>query len=206
MSSQWLSADPQTAPDWSSISKHVLNSYVEANNAVLAAMGLEPSAETEQPTPEDAVAFDDETWTMERSVEARTDLSVGDYVRFTKPIEEADVSAFATASGDANRLHLEEAFAAETQFGGRIVHGTLVAGAISAALARLPGLTVYLSQDLEFHAPVEIGETVTAECEIVERLGEDRYRLRTTVMTDEDQTVVDGEAVVLIRPEPTDAD
>ncbi len=212
MSTHWPDADTNTGPRWSSVSKHVLNSYLEANNAVLAAMGLgsatktDGSNSTDDSSPDREVAFDDESWRMERSVDDRTALEVGDYVRFTKPIEEADVSAFATASGDANRLHLEEEFAAETQFGGRIVHGTLVAGAISAALARLPGLTVYLSQDLTFHAPVEIGEEVTAECEIVERLGDDRYRLRTTVQTEDSQTVVDGEAVVMIRPEPDGSD
>ncbi|ELY72821.1 MaoC/PaaZ C-terminal domain-containing protein, partial [Natronobacterium gregoryi] len=128
---------------WSSISKHVLNSYVEANNALLATMGVSPStstgseperkAETASEPPVTELSFGDETWLMERSTDEDDDLGVGDYVRFTKPIADADVSAFATASGDTNRLHLEEAFADGTQFDGRIAHGTLVAGTISAA-------------------------------------------------------------------------
>ena len=195
-----------TTANWSTVSKHVVNSYVEANNALLAAMGISPSGDdaradeetTDPPVAE--LAFGDEAWVMERSTDEYDDLGVGDYVRFSKPIRETDVSAFAHVSGDTNRLHLEEEFAADTQFGGRIAHGTLVAGTISAALARFPGLTVYLSQDLEFHAPVEIGDVVTAECEIVERLGDDRFRLRTTVYTDEEQTVIEGEAVVMIKP------
>ncbi|MDQ2052026.1 MaoC family dehydratase [Natronolimnohabitans sp. A-GB9] len=200
---------------WSSVSKHVVNSYLEANNAFLAAMGLSPDSEggrlavggpdtAEAPVTE--VAFGDETWVMKRSTDDYEDLGVGDYVRFTKPIQETDVSAFAQISGDTNRLHLGEEFAEQTRFGGRIAHGTLVAGTISAALARFPGLTIYLSQDLEFQAPVEIGQTVTATCEIVEVLGETQYRLHTAVETPDETTVIDGEAVVVIDEQPTEDD
>jgi len=63
-------------------------------------------------------------------------------------------------------------------------------------------VTVYLSQDLEFVGPVRIGETVTAECEIVEDLGGDRYRLHTAVVNEDDETVIDGEAVVIINELP----
>lgn len=198
---------------WSSVSKHVVNSYVEANNALLAAMGLASSNDDTEPltaehrpetveAPVTELAFGDEAWLMERSTDTYDDLDVGDYVRFTKPIDDTDVSAFAQVSGDTNHLHLTDEFAERTQFGGRIAHGTLVAGTISAALARFPGLTVYLSQDLEFHAPVEIGETVTATCEIVEMLGDTRYRIHTTVETEDEQTVIDGEAVVIIDELP----
>ncbi|QFU83022.1 MaoC family dehydratase [Natronorubrum aibiense] len=199
---------------WSSVSKHVVNSYLEANNALLAAMGLSPSSDrhtgtlTARHSPETAeapiteLAFGDESWLMERSVDDYDDLDVGEYVRFTKTIDDTDVSAFAHISGDTNQLHLVESFAEQTQFGGRIAHGTLVAGTISAALARFPGLTIYLSQDLEFRAPVEVGTAVTATCEIVEELGETRYRLHTSVETDEAVTVIDGEAIVVIKSPP----
>jgi acyl dehydratase len=204
-----VSSTPPTA-QWSSISKHVFNSYLQANNAVLAAMGLggtEPQparseADTTASTPATEVAFGDETWVMERSTDDYDSLEVGDYVRFRKPISETDVTAFARVSGDTNRLHLEPDFAEDTLFEGQIVHGTLVAGTISAALARLPGVTVYLSQDLEFTGPVRIGETVTAECEIVESLGDDRYRLHTTVSAEDGDPVIDGEAVVIINEPP----
>ena len=204
------SVDPAPATaNWTSVSKHVFNSYLEANNALLAAMGLSSAAEsssqsetatdtaTTASVPE--VAFGDETWVVERSTDEYESLGVGDYVRFSKPIADADVTAFAQVSGDTNRLHLEPEFAEETQFGGRIAHGTLVAGTISAALARLPGVTIYLSQDLEFAGPVRVGETVTAECEIVEDLGGDRYRLHTQVFGEDDDPVIDGEAVVIIN-------
>ncbi|TYL37781.1 acyl dehydratase [Natronococcus pandeyae] len=211
MSSKPTPTDPtDSVPSterWANISQHVVNSYVEANNAFLAAMGLsdaQSSSEecsTTEPPAVDEVAYGDVEWSMERSADTLEELGVGDSVQFTKPVDEIDVSAFAQVSGDTNRLHLEESFAEETQFGGSIAHGTLVAGTISAALARFPGLTVYLSQDLEFQAPVEIGATVTADCEIVENLGGNRYRIRTTVRSDE-ETVIDGEAVVLIDEAP----
>jgi acyl dehydratase len=206
------SVDSATATEqWANISRHVFNSYVEANNAFLAAMRLtrpseasatQPDVDTTTSTPAVEVAFGDENWVMERSTDDFDTLGVGDYVRFRKPIADADVTAFGQISGDTNRLHLEPEFAEATQFGGRIAHGTLVAGTISAALARLPGVTVYLSQDLEFVGPVRIGETVTAECEIVEDLGGDRYRLHTAVVNEDDETVIDGEAVVIINELP----
>jgi acyl dehydratase len=199
-------ADPMAIGEqWTDASRHAVNSYVEANNALLAAMGINRESgsvecdRTDAPVVE--LAYGDAGWAMERSTDEYDDLGVGDYVRFSKPLVDADVNAFAQASGDTNRLHLEDAFAEGTRFKGRIVHGTLVAGTISAALARLPGLTIYLSQDLEFNAPVRIGETVTAECEIVEDLGEHRYRLTTVVYDEEESAVIDGEAVVLIDAE-----
>ncbi|ELY89687.1 MaoC family dehydratase [Natrinema altunense] len=213
MSSQCPDTDSATATpaaeQWSNISKHVVNSYLEANNALLAAMGFSSAgtdasaaAETTMPSPTAEVSFGDETWVMERSTDDYDSLGVGDYVRFSKPIADTDVTAFAQVSGDTNRLHLESDFAEDTQFSGRIAHGTLVAGTISAALARLPGVTVYLSQTLEFTGPVRIGGRVTAECEIVEALGGDRYRLHTRVVDEADETVIDGEAVVIINELP----
>ncbi|MFB6160995.1 MAG: MaoC family dehydratase [Haloferacaceae archaeon] len=148
------------------------------------------------------VAFSRGDWTTERTVDDRTDLGVGDAVRFSKPVTDDDVTAFANASGDTNRLHLDEEFAERTRFGGRIVHGTLVAGLVSAALARLPGLTIYLSQDLEFLKPVEVGERLTAVVEVVEDIGDGRYRLDTSVGNEDGEPVIDGEAVVIVDDAP----
>lgn len=134
--------------------------------------------------------------------DADEQLEVGDVVRFAKEISTSDIEAFANATGDTNRLHLEEEFASRTRFGGRIAHGFLTAGVISAALARLPGLTVYLSQDLRFLGPVQPGETITAICEVVEDLGKGKYELTTTVYDEDDEVVVDGEAVVLMQELP----
>lgn len=134
-------------------------------------------------------------WDVE--VETGPELSVGDAVRFTKTISEADVDRFALASGDTNPLHLDESWAAESRFGSRIVHGMLAGSLVSAAVARLPGCIVYLSQDLEFRAPVRLDDRITGVVEVVESLGDDRYRVQTTVEKGE-ETVIVGEAVVLV--------
>ena len=141
-------------------------------------------------------AYENEDWEYDYyGDEGRID--VGDELSFSKTLTEEDIRAFAEASGDTNRLHLDGGFAARTRFGERIAHGTLVAGTISAALARLPGLTIYLSQELSFLGPVSVGDRVTAECAVVERLAENRFRLTTTVRDGDGEVVVDGEAVVI---------
>jgi len=148
------------------------------------------------------VPFDTAQGDFDLQVSTAGELGVGDRSTFTKALTEEDVRKFADASGDTNALHLNEAFANKTRFGRRIVHGTLVAGTISAALAALPGLTIYLSENLEFKRPVDIGDTVTASCEIVEELEDDRYRLTTRVEDGDGKIVIHGTATVLIDPLP----
>ncbi|MFC6718249.1 MaoC family dehydratase [Natrialbaceae archaeon GCM10025810] len=197
---------------WSQASERVVSNVIEANRATASALGFDPStlstpSNRSEPTldgphPEiPTIADHTPGWDHDRTVDEPSSIDVGDVVTFSKTITETDVREFASASGDTNRLHLDESFADETRFGERIVHGTLVAGLISAALARMPGLTVYLSQDLEFVGPVAIGDRLTASVEVAEDLGGDRYRLETVVETDED-VVIGGEAVVLIDPVP----
>ena len=176
---------------WSRASVRALEGAVAVNRTALSAFSSNGDRTDDRIEP----AVDLPEWEIESDVS--DELSVGDTLRFTKMISEADVDRFATASGDTNPLHLDEEVADESRFEGRIVHGVLAAGLISAALARLPGHVVYLSQDLEFRAPVRLGDRVTAEIEIAEALGDGRYRLRTTVSKDE-ELVIDGEAVVLV--------
>ncbi|MCT9096999.1 CBS domain-containing protein [Haloarchaeobius sp. HME9146] len=144
----------------------------------------------------------EEDWST--SYEDRDDqgLSVGDVVRFSQILTETEVEEFAALSGDTNPLHLDDEYAAGTRFGGRIVHGALASSVISAALARLPGLVIYLSQNLTFRGPVELGDRVTAVCEVIDRVGEDRYRLRTDVFDTDEELVITGEAVVLVDDAP----
>jgi acyl dehydratase len=189
---------------WTQTSSHVFDSVVAANRAAFAAFGVQPTDEVGS-TPEtaDRIEADEDLpeWHVELSETDRGRLGVGDRVEFTKTISDDDIEAFAAASGDTNPLHLDDEFGSKTRFKGRIAHGTLVGGLISAALARLPGLTIYLSQDLEFHNPVRVGQRLTAVCEIVEDLGDDQYRLTTRVQ-DGDTVIIDGEAVVLVDELP----
>jgi acyl dehydratase len=195
----------------------MVESMVAANRATMAAFGVAPEEGTDpeetvadpetdegsDPAPGEELepAEDLPTWETDVTAETPADLEVGDRFSFTKTLTDEDVTQFAAASGDTNPLHLDDEYAERTRFGGRIAHGTLVGGLISAALARMPGLVVYLSQDLEFRNPVRIGDRVTADCEIVEELGNSQYRLET-VVRDGDATIIDGEAVVLIDNVP----
>jgi len=190
---------------WAQTSSHMFNSVVAANRAAFAAFGVRPGEEATGVETVERIEADEDLpeWHVELTATDRTRLGVGDRVEFTKTIAEEDIAAFAAATGDTNPLHLDDDFAAKTRFKGRIAHGTLVGGLISAALARLPGLTIYLSQDLEFHNPVRVGDRLTAVCEIVEDLGDAQYRLTTRVL-DGDDVVIDGEAVVLVDELPDD--
>lgn len=127
------------------------------------------------------------------------DLQPGMSASFAKTITEADIVMFAGVSGDNNAVHLDEEFAQTTPFKGRIAHGMLSAGVISAAIAgRLPGPgTIYLSQNLRFKAPVRPGDTVRATITVKEVLAEKRRVVLDTVCTVAGKTVIDGEAVVM---------
>lgn len=131
------------------------------------------------------------------------DLTVGMEARFGKTITDADLVMFAGISGDTNPVHLNEDFAQPTMFKGRIAHGMLSAGLISAVLGtRLPGPgSIYMSQELKFRAPVRIGDTVTATAKVVELLPKRRVRLETVCHVD-DRVVIDGEAVMMVPGRP----
>ena len=127
------------------------------------------------------------------------ELKVGDTAEFTKTVSEADIYLYAGVTGDVNPAHIDEVHASSTFFKTRIAHGMLLGGFISTVLGnRLPGHgTIYMKQELEFLAPVRIGDTVTARAEVVEVIKEEnRVKLRTTCVNQEGKMVVDGEALV----------
>jgi len=129
------------------------------------------------------------------------ELEVGQTASTRRTVTEADVVLFAGVTGDLNPAHLDQVYAEQSQFGERIAHGMLGAGFISAVLGmKLPGPgTIYLEQSLRFTRPVRIGDTVTASVEILELLREKRrIRLRTTCANQNGETVLKGEALVML--------
>jgi 3-hydroxybutyryl-CoA dehydratase len=128
------------------------------------------------------------------------DIAVGQTASFGKTVTEADILAYAAASGDTNPVHLNEEFAKTSKFKTRIAHGMLSAGFISTVIGtKLPGPgCLYVSQTLNFLAPVKIGDTVIAKAEVLEKIPEKRrLRLKTTCYCG-DAAVIEGEAWVLI--------
>lgn len=126
-------------------------------------------------------------------------LKIGDKAQFTKTISESDIYLYAGVTGDFNPAHINAIYAEKTPFKTRIAHGMLMGGFISAVMAnQLPGPgTIYISQSLNFLAPVRIGDTITAEVEIVEILAKKkRARIKTTCSNQDGKVVVDGEALV----------
>jgi acyl dehydratase len=127
-------------------------------------------------------------------------IEVGDTARYSRTVTAAMVDAFAEVSGDVNPVHVDEVFASTTRFGERIAHGMLAASLISTVVGtRLPGVNaIYLSQELRFVAPTRLGDTLTAEAEVLSKR-EDKpiLTLRTTVTRADGTVVVEGEAVVM---------
>lgn len=130
------------------------------------------------------------------------ELEVGQVAEFTKTVTETDVVMYAGITGDFNPMHVDQTYAQGTPFGGRIAHGMLTAGFISAVLGmKLPGEgSIYMSQSLRFTRPVRIGDTITARIEVIELFPQKkRVRLATTCRNQNGEGVLDGEALVLMQ-------
>ncbi len=131
-----------------------------------------------------------------------SELAVGQSASFAKTISEADVYLFAGITGDLNPAHINEAYAATTRFQGRIAHGMLSAGLISAVIGmQLPGPgTIYVGQELKFLAPVRVGDTVTATVTVRELEPERNRAVLETVCTDQEgKKLISGQALVMPR-------
>jgi 3-hydroxybutyryl-CoA dehydratase len=129
------------------------------------------------------------------------DLAVGMKANSERVITEADVALFAGLSGDHNPVHLDESYARETQFHGRIVHGMFSASLLSAVIAnQLPGPgSIYLGQTLTFLAPVRIGDRVEAEVTVTDVKRDSMRVSLQTVCRVGNRSVLDGSALVLMQ-------
>ena len=128
-------------------------------------------------------------------------LQIGDTASLSKTITDDDIHSFADITGDHNPMHVDDEFAKHTRFGRRIAHGMLSASLISSVIANeLPGRgSIYLSQSLQFVAPVFPGDVVTARVTVT-AVREDKpiVKLETVCLNQRNETVIRGEATVLI--------
>jgi len=129
------------------------------------------------------------------------EIEIGQSAELNREILEEDIQIFADLSGDHNPIHIDEEFAKNTMFKGRIAHGILSTVFISTLLARdLPGPgTIYLSQNVIFKRPVRIKDTLTVKVEVIGKIEERKQiKLRTTCVNQDGKLVVDGEALVML--------
>jgi acyl dehydratase len=124
---------------------------------------------------------------------------VGARATWTRTFTEADVERFARITGDRNPLHFDQDFAAATRFGRVVVQGGVTAGLFNALVAmELPGPgSVFLHQEWDYPAPVFVGDTVTAEAEVIEaRTDKPLTRLRCVARRGDGVEVLTGECLV----------
>ncbi len=133
------------------------------------------------------------------------DLSVGQEASVSNLVTADVIGAFAVLSGDRNPVHVDAEYAATTIFKERIAHGMLSAAYISAVFGmQLPGPgAIYISQTLNFKAPVKIGDEVVTTVKVTELVPEKKRAKFACVCTVGGKPVVQGEAVLMVPARPT---
>jgi acyl dehydratase len=123
-------------------------------------------------------------------------LRLGQRARRTQTVTAREVELYAEITGDRNPLHFDEAFAKSTRFGRLVAQGGIAAGMLNALVAMdLPGAgTVFMSQSLKYLAPTCLGDTLTAELEVLS-LKPDKpvCQLRATIVNQEGTTLLEAE-------------
>ena len=129
-----------------------------------------------------------------------TDIAVGNTATFERTITAQDIAVFANLSGDTNPLHVNEAYASQTQFGQPLVHGMLLAGLFSTLVGmHLPGKRcLYLGQTLQFKKPVFAGDTVQVQGIVVTKSVSTWILTINTVITKNGEETVTGVATVQV--------
>lgn len=129
------------------------------------------------------------------------DIYIGQKAEFTAVVTDAMVNGFASLVGDYNPLHMDEEYASQTKFKGRIAHGMLVASFLSTLLGMYcPGKNnLYLSQNLNFRAPLKIGETIRVTGEIKQKADSVKVIcVKTVIYNAKNNIILDGEAKVMV--------
>ena len=131
-------------------------------------------------------------------------IDVGFKTTHMKTVTEADIVNFADVSGDFNPVHMSEEYAKKTPFRSRIAHGVIAMGLLSAAMAKLHGLSILLSLSARFSKPVRIGDTITAIAEVTgTRQDRGIVTLKNTCINQKGETVVEGEATCMLSEAPS---
>lgn len=130
-------------------------------------------------------------------------VDVGFKLTYERVITAEDIDLFAKVSGDFNPVHMDDDYAKKTFFKGRIAHGALSQAFLSATMAKLPGLVIFISQTLKFVNPVRIGDTITAIAEVTDtRKDKGIVTMTNTCVNQKGENIVEGEAMVRIFEKP----
>jgi 3-hydroxybutyryl-CoA dehydratase len=130
-------------------------------------------------------------------------VDVGFKMTYERVVTAEDIDLFAKVSGDFNPVHVNEDYARKTLFKGRIAHGALSQAFLSATMAKLPGLVIFMSQTLRFVSPVRIGDTITAIIEVTSvRKDKGIVNMKNSCLNQKGETVVEGESTVRIFEKP----
>jgi acyl dehydratase len=123
-------------------------------------------------------------------------IQVGQKARRSKTVTARDVELYAEITGDRNPLHFDAAFAAGTRFGRLVAQGGITSGMLNALVAMdLPGPgTVFMSQSLKYLAPTYLGDTLTAEVEVLAvKPDKPVCQLKATITNQDGTVVLEGE-------------
>ncbi|MDR2076951.1 MAG: MaoC family dehydratase [Desulfovibrio sp.] len=131
------------------------------------------------------------------------EIVVGEKASFSKTVTEADIHSFSAVTADFNPIHVDEVYATTSslgkKMGGRIAQGMLSASLFSTLVGMyIPGKgALYVSQSCYFKRPVKIGDTLRAECEVMEKMEKNRIRMATRCINQNGDIVVEGEAIAI---------
>ncbi|MDR0826325.1 MAG: MaoC family dehydratase [Desulfovibrio sp.] len=131
------------------------------------------------------------------------EIKVGDIDGFSKTITESDIHSFSAVTSDFNPIHVDEVYATTSslgkKMGGRIAQGMISTSLFSTLVGMyIPGKgALYVSQSCTFKMPVRIGDTLRAECEVLEKMEKNRIRMATRCINQHGQVVTEGEAVAI---------
>lgn len=131
------------------------------------------------------------------------EIKVGDVASFSKTITEADIHSFSAVTADFNPIHVDEVYATTSslgqKMGGRIAQGMLSASLFSTLVGMyIPGKgALYVSQTCNFKLPVKIGDTITAQSTVLEKMEKFRIRMKTVCLNQRGEIVIEGEAIAI---------